>query len=210
MPEHPIVWTDGSREDFSSIGEFEVAGAGVCLPASELAFGSLIWCTVEEYDDARLERCRAFMPVPGVMQTVQRAEIWGAIIAMQAYWPCHLGIDNLHVAGSLGRLLDYGSLVKPLPSVNDGDLIALARYMVRIRGRETVRVTKVKGHAEDVDVQQGRVRLADQQGNAEADAAADLGRRNQSGNPRRPKAQSKMDRSTVSKDLMTSATITCN
>ena len=37
MPEHPSVWTDGSREDFSSIGGFEVAGAGVHLPASELA-----------------------------------------------------------------------------------------------------------------------------------------------------------------------------
>ena len=38
MPEHPNIWTDGSREDFSSIGGFEVAGAGVYLPASELAF----------------------------------------------------------------------------------------------------------------------------------------------------------------------------
>ena len=63
--------------------------------------------TAEEYGDARLERCRAFMPVPGVMQTVERAEFWGAIIAMQAYWPCHLGIDNLNVAGSIGRLLDH-------------------------------------------------------------------------------------------------------
>ena len=34
--------------------------------------------------------------------------------------------------------------------------------------------------SEDVDVQQGRVRLADQQGNSEADTAADLGRRHQS------------------------------
>ena len=42
------------------------------------------------------------------------------------------------------------------------------------------RVTKVKGHAEDSDVQSGRVRLEDQLGNAEADAAADLGRRHQS------------------------------
>ena len=58
--------------------------------------------------------------------------------------------------------------------------MALAQYMIRTQGRETVRVAKVKGHAEDVDVQQGRVRLADQQGNAEADAAADLGRRHQS------------------------------
>ena len=45
------------------------------------------------------------------MQTVQRAELWGAILAMQAYGPCHLGIDNLHVARSIGRLLDHGSLL---------------------------------------------------------------------------------------------------
>ena len=138
------------------------------------------WGTVEEYGDARLERCRAFLLVPGVMQTVQRAEFWGAIVAMQAYWPCHLGIDNLNVARSIGRLLDHGSLVKPLSLVKDGDLVALVQCMIRTRGRETVRVTKVKGHAEDLDVQQGRVRLEDQLGNAVADTTADLGRRLQS------------------------------
>ena len=57
-------------------------------------------------------------------------------------------------------------------------MVALVQYMIRTRGRETVRVTKVKGHAEDSDVQHGR--LEDQLGNAEADTAADLGRRHQS------------------------------
>ena len=71
-------------------------------------------------------------------------------------------------------------MVKPLPLIKDGDLVALAQYMIRTRGREKVRVTKVKVHAEDVDVQQGWVRLEDQLGNAEADTAADLGRRHQS------------------------------
>ena len=33
---------------------------------------------------ARLERCHAFMPVPGPLQTVQRAECWGAINALQS------------------------------------------------------------------------------------------------------------------------------
>ena len=130
MHEHPNVWTDGSREDFSSLGGFEVAGAGVYLPASELAFEKLVWGTVEEYGDARLERCRAFLPVPGVMQTVQRADFWCAILAMQAYWPCHLGIDNLNVARSIGRLLGHGSLNKPLPLVMDGDLIALVQCSI--------------------------------------------------------------------------------
>ena len=161
IPEHPSVWTDDSREDFSSIGGFEVAGAGVYLPASELAFDGSVWGTAEEYGDARLERCRAFLPVPGATQTVQRAEFWGAILALQAYWPCHLGIDNLNVARSIGCLLDSECLSRPLPLVKDGDLIALARHMIRTRGREAVRVTWVSGHAEDVDVQQGRVLLLD-------------------------------------------------
>ena len=143
-----------------------MAGAGVYLPASEVVFDSLVWGTAEECGDARLERCRAFMPVPGVMQTVQRDKFWGAIVAMQAYWPCHLGIDNLHVARTIGRVLDRDCLVKPLPLIEDGDLVALVQYM--IRGRETVRV------------QHGRVRLEDQLRNAEADTAADLGRRHQS------------------------------
>ena len=85
-------------EDYSSIGGFEVAGAGVYLPASELAFEGSVWRTAEEYGDARLERCRASMSVPGVMQTVQRAEFWGAVLAMQAYWPCHLSLP-MWVAG---------------------------------------------------------------------------------------------------------------
>ena len=38
MSDYPKNWTDGSREEFSSVGGFEVAGAGVYLPASELAF----------------------------------------------------------------------------------------------------------------------------------------------------------------------------
>ena len=180
MSDVPNVWTDGSREDLSSIGGFEVAGAGVYVPASELAFDGSVWEVAEEYGDARLEQCRVSMPVPGILQTVQRAEFWGAIMALQAYWPCHLGVDNLNVARTIGRLLDRNCLAKPLPLVKDGDLIALAQHMIRARGRETVRVTEVKRHATDADVEQGRVLVEDQLGNAEADAAADLGRRHQS------------------------------
>ena len=138
IPEHPNIWTDGNREDSSSIGGFEVAGSGVHLPASKLAFDGPVWRTAEEYGDARLERCSAFLPVHGVLQTVQRAEFWSALLALQAYWPCHLGIDNLNVALSIGRLLDFDCLAKPLPLVKDGDLVALVQYMIRTRGSGTV------------------------------------------------------------------------
>ena len=64
MPDAPNIWTDGSGEDFALMGGFEVAGAGVYLPAHDLAFDGAGWEVAEEYGDARLERCRAFMPVP--------------------------------------------------------------------------------------------------------------------------------------------------
>ena len=73
MADRPNIWTDGSREDFSTVGGFEVAGAGVYVPAPELSLDGAVWGVSEEYGDALLERCRAFLPVPGVMQTVQRA-----------------------------------------------------------------------------------------------------------------------------------------
>ena len=41
--------------------------------------------------------------------------------------------------------------------------------MIRARGLDTVRVTKVKGHATDADVDSGRFRLEDQHGNAQFD-----------------------------------------
>ena len=46
--------------------------------------------------------------------------------------------------------------------------------MIQARGLDTVRVTKVKGHATDADVDQGRVRLKNRLGNAETDTVADL------------------------------------
>ena len=50
-------------------------------------------------------------------------------------WPFHLGIDNLNVVRSNGRLLDADCLAKPLPLVKDGDLVALVQHMIRTRGR---------------------------------------------------------------------------
>ena len=75
------------------VGGFEVAGAGGYLPAPELTMECAVWGVAEESGDARLERCRAFMPLPGPLQSALSASV-----VLQAYWPCHLGMDNLNVA----------------------------------------------------------------------------------------------------------------
>ena len=69
---------------------------------------------------------------------------------------------------------DVGS--RPPELVKDGDLILLIGRMPRLRGLDTVRITKVKGHADEAMVGDGGVRDLDRVGNSAADDAADFGR----------------------------------
>ena len=53
-----------------------------------------------------VQSCRGFCSVPGPLQSVQRAEMWGVILALQPSGAVHLGVDNLSVVRHVGRLLD--------------------------------------------------------------------------------------------------------
>ena len=72
-----------------------------------------------------IQSCRGFCSVPGPFQSVQRAEMWGVLLALQSSSAVHLGVDNLGVVRHVGRLLDgcHGSV--PLELVKDGDLLLL-------------------------------------------------------------------------------------
>ena len=114
--------------------------------------------------------------VLGSIQSVQRAEYWGVILALQAYSGIHIGIDNLNVLRGVAALLSHRVTRSPLLLEKDGDLLATIQSMLCLRGFDTVKVSKVKGHATRVMVDSGDVRLEDLVGNNGADAAADLGR----------------------------------
>ena len=111
------------------------------------------------------------------LQSVQRAEMWGVTLALQSSCAEHLGVDNLGVVRHVGRLLDgrHGSF--PFELVKDGDLLLLIDRILHLRCLDTVRITKVKGHADEGMVLDGRVRELDRLGNDAADEAADFGRR---------------------------------
>ena len=87
-----------------------------------------------------------------------------------SFWLCsHLmlytwGVDNLGVVRHVGRLLDghHGSV--PFELVSDGDLLLLVQRMLHLRGLDTVRITEVKGHADQGMVLDGRVREIDRLG----------------------------------------------
>ena len=120
--------------------------------------------------------CREFCSVPGPLQSVQRAEMWGVFLALQSSGAVHLGVDNLGVVRHVGRMLDghHGSI--PFELVKDGDLLLLIERMLHLRGPDTVQITKGKGHADESMVLDGRVREVDWLGNDAADEAADSGR----------------------------------
>ena len=90
--------------------------------------------------------------------------MWGVILALQSSCAVHLEVDNLGVVRHVGRLLDghHGSI--PFELVKDGDLLHLDRVL-RLVGLDTVRMTKVKGHADEGMVLDGRVREIDKVGN---------------------------------------------
>ena len=80
------------------------------------------------------------------------------ILALQSSDAVHVGVDNLGVVRHVGRLLDGHHACTPFELVTDGDLIVHIGRMLRLRGPDAVRVTEVKGHADDGMVLDGRGR----------------------------------------------------
>ena len=92
-----------------------VAGAGAFTRAVPWVFDGRAWGHAQDLnldDDAS----QIFSMVPRWLQTVQRAEYWGVILALQAAAPIDFGIDNLPVCNNVGKILDgwSGAPLSPL------------------------------------------------------------------------------------------------
>ena len=155
----------------------EIAGAGAFVHSPAIIFDSHHSGHAQDFDDPHEGSSHIFSGVPGPIQSVQRAEYWGVILALQAYSGIHIGIDNMNVFRGVATLLSQGvSRSPPLPLMKDGDLLTTIRSMLHLRGFDTVKVSKVRGHATRAMVASGDVRTEDLVGNEGADTAADLGR----------------------------------
>ena len=105
------------------------------LTQSENCWSDRRWGHVDHVrPEGEVRSCRGFCSVPGPLQSVQRAEMWSVILALQSSGAVHLGVDNLGVVRHVGRLLDghHGSV--PFELVKDGDLLFLIQRMVRLGG----------------------------------------------------------------------------
>ena len=177
LPDRPDVWTDGSLVLDRNTG-VSSSGSGFFAHHADHFWGSRRW---GHADGVRVTpdvaSCIGFCSVPGPLQSVQRAETWGVILALQTSRAVHLGVDNLGVVRHVGRLLSDCRDSKPFELVNDGCLLLLIDRMIQQRGLDTVCISKFKGHADEDMVLHGRVRREDKLGNDAADEAADFGRR---------------------------------
>ena len=97
MPDVPKVGSDGSLV-LDSITGASAAGAGMFAHQSELCWSDRRWGHVDRVQsDGVAHSCRGFVSVPGPLQTVQRGELWGVILALQSSGAVHIGVDNLGV-----------------------------------------------------------------------------------------------------------------
>ena len=156
----PDVWTDGSMVE-DKVSGASSAGAGFSTGRVDRFWAERSWGHIDDglHENRTVSSCRGYCSVLCPLQSVQRAELWGVILALQASCGAHLGVDNLNVVRHVGRLL------------------FLIDRMLQLRGLGTVRISKVKGHADEGMVVDGRVRDLDLLGNNAADEAADFGRR---------------------------------
>ena len=173
----PVVWTDGSLVE-DKVSGASSAGAGCFTYRCSRLWADWRWGHLDEDvgEDAVVSACRGFCSVPP-LQSVQRAEFWCVILALQANDGIHLGVDNLGVVRHVGRLLDCRTASRPAELVEDGDLVLLIERMLRLRGLDTVRISEVMGHADEAFVRAGGARDLDMLGNNGADEAGDFGRR---------------------------------
>ena len=156
VAEEPDVWTDGSLVDDKMSG-VSFAGAGCFTFQVRRLWACWKWGHWDDDvgDGSVVSACRGFCSVPGPLQTVQRTELWCVILALQAV---HLGVGNLRVVRHVGRILDGKLSSRPCELLSDGNLLLLIERMLHIRGFNTVRISKVKGHADEALVRAGAVR----------------------------------------------------
>ena len=168
MPDDPNVWTDGSLVPMSglmvalsrikSLSLLQVLGflltklriAGVVVGGVMLIVFAL---------GVRFRLAGSSAPFLGLCSLFRELKCGVSFWLCSLFLPFIQGLTNLGVVRHVGRLLNghHGSLVFEL--VKDGDFLLLIDGMLRLLGGlDTVRIAKVKGHADQCMVLDGRAR----------------------------------------------------
>ena len=142
----PDVWTDRSLVE-DTVSGASSAGAGCFTFRCSRLWANLRWGHWDEDvgENAVVSACRFLF----------RELNSRVVLALHADDGVHLGVDNLGVVRCVGRFLDGRTTSRPAELVKDGDLLLLIERMLCLRGLDTVRISKVMGHADDDLVRAG-------------------------------------------------------
>ena len=90
VPDHPNVWSDGSLV-LDQVTGVSSSGAGVFFERQ----GGDCWgnrrcgvMLIVSRSVGAVQSCRGFWSVPGPLQSVQRAEMWGVVLCSAVFWSC--------------------------------------------------------------------------------------------------------------------------
>ena len=134
VAEEPDVWTDGCLVDDRMSGTS--AGAWCFTKRISRLWTCWRWGHWDDDvgDGSVVSACRCFCSVPGPLQTVQRAELWGVFLVLQAIDGVHIGVGNLGVVHHVGRIWDGWVSSRPRELLPDGDLLSLIERTLHFRG----------------------------------------------------------------------------
>ena len=88
----PDVWTDGSMVE-EKVSGASSAGAGFSTGHSGRFWAERSWGHIDDglHENRNASSCRGYCSVPGPLQSVQRAELWGVILAFADLLWCAFG-----------------------------------------------------------------------------------------------------------------------
>ena len=91
VAQEPDVWTDGSRIE-DRLSTVSSSGAGFSSGHSSRFWAGRTWGHVDDDDQGNqtVACCRGYCSVPGLLQTVQRAELWRVYSCLAGFLWCSL------------------------------------------------------------------------------------------------------------------------
>ncbi len=178
-PQEINVYSDGSWilpiQQYLGLG-----GAGVWWPGRDITICHRLSPAEQElgHHQQQQQGLLLYTPIGGLSGSSTRSELAAAILALAANGPIHLGTDSqafLDRATKVIANIRKGKKQKRnWQLVSDGDLWGHFEQAVRAKGCKAIRISKVKGHVKQTQVDEGLFKQTDKDGNDQADHAADL------------------------------------
>ena len=173
------VYSDGSLKNCHREA-WAIGAAGVWWPSRSFAEEYLADAEVElSYIEEEGGGLKLYTPLAGFGGSSTRTELAAGILAIAANRAAHIGSDNKGFVDGANDIIELcrkgRNPKKPWGTKGDGDLWEVFHSFVKAKGHWAVAVSKVKGHATDDMVAQGRVKPEEKEGNDMADKVADEG-----------------------------------